>query len=430
MADKITIKSINNLAQRLYPICRSITGNGVRDTLKIINEQIPLTIFEVPSGTKVLDWEIPLEWNIRDAYIMKSDGKRVVDFKKHNLHVVNYSEPVNKKMKLDDLKNNLHTLPEHPDLIPYKTSYYQRAWGFCLTERQKQELDEDLYNVVIDSDLSEGSLTYAEFYIPGKNESEILFSTHICHPSLANDNLSGIIVQTFLGQLLQEQTSLNYSYRFLFIPGTIGAITWLAQNDSVIKNIKHGLVISGVGDSGNFTYKKSRREHALIDKIAEYVLASQYENFTIENFSPYGYDERQFCSPGYNLPVGRLSRTPYGTYHEYHTSADNLSFMNPSSLQETINVLQEIVSMLEKNACYLNENPKGEPQLGRRGIYGAMGGHGGRKDMELAILWILNQSDGKADLLSIAQKSKLSFNVIVDAAAILLEKDLIKLVKE
>jgi aminopeptidase-like protein len=429
MEDKLTIEKINNLAQILYPICRSITGNGVRDTLKIINESINLDISEIPTGTKVLDWEIPQEWNIRDAYIMDAAGNRVVDFKKHNLHVVNYSEPVNKKMNLEDLKDYLHTLPDFPDLIPYKTSYYQRTWGFCLTEKQKQGLSEGLYDVVIDSDIRDGSLTYAEFFIPGKTDAEILFSTHVCHPSLANDNLSGIIVQTLLAQLLNEQKPLNYSYRFLFVPGTIGAITWLAHNEAVINNIQHGLVISGVGDAGNFTFKKSRRESAFIDKTVEYVLSSSFENYTIENFSPYGYDERQYCSPGYNLPVGRISRTPYGTYHQYHTSADNLSFINASSLHETIKLLSDIVNIIEKNAIYLNKYPKGEPQLGRRGIYGAMGGYGGRKDVELAILWILNQSDGKSDLLSIAEKSNLSFKVIVDAAEILLEKDLIGLVK-
>lgn len=427
MEHKISTKKINDLAQRLYPICRSITGNGVRDTLKIINEHIDLKIHEVPSGTKVLDWEIPLEWNIRDAYIMDASGNRVVDFKKHNLHILNYSEPIHQKMNLADLKENLHTLPDYPDLIPYKTSYYNRTWGFCLSENQFKGLQDGWYDVVIDSDLSKGSLTYAEFFIPGKYNAEILFSTHICHPSLANDNLSGIIVQTFLGQLLNKQDSLNYSYRLLFIPGTIGAITWLAKNDSAINNIKHGLVISGVGDTGNFTYKKSRRENTIIDKTVEYVLSSNYENFTIENFSPYGYDERQYCSPGYNLPMGRLSRTPYGTYYQYHTSADNLSFISSSSLQETINIILEIVNILENNACYLNENPKGEPQLGRRGIYGAMGGYGGRKELEMAILWILNQSDGNHDLLSVAQKSNISFRVIMKATEILLKQGLIKL---
>lgn len=425
MAGKITAGDIEDFAQQLFPICRSITGNGVRETLGIIGTHINLEPHEIPTGTKVLDWEIPLEWNIRDAFIKDAEGNRIIDFKKSNLHVLNYSEPVNGRMSAMELGKHLFTLPDHPDWIPYKTSYYNRTWGFCLSENQKNALTDSEYEVCIDSDLSRGALTYGEFLVPGSTRSEFLISTHICHPSMANDNLSGILVTTLLAKLIKD-LDLLYSYRFIFIPGTIGAITWLAGNEQDLGRISHGLVISGVGDKGNFTYKRSRRRTSEIDRIVEYIMQNEVKAARIEDFIPYGYDERQFCSPGFNLPVGRLSRTPYGTYPEYHTSADNLDFITTGSLIETLKVLLSVLFHVERNQTYINLHPKGEPQLGRRGIYSAMGGHGNRGEIEMAILWILNLSDGEHDLLNIADRSGIPFKIIAEAADLLVNKQLIK----
>ncbi|MBA4057751.1 MAG: peptidase M28, partial [Marivirga sp.] len=358
----------------LFPICRSITGNGVRETLNLINEEIPLKIFEVPSGTKVFDWEVPKEWNIKDAYIKNAQGEKIVDFKNSNLHVLNYSTPVHKHVTLEELKKHLYYLPEHPEWIPYRTSYYKEDWGFCISFDQFKTLDDEVYEVFIDSTLKPGSLTYAECFIQGELSDEMLISAHVCHPSLANDNLSGISVATFLAKHLL-QSKPRYSYRFVFIPGTIGAITWLSVNELSAEKIKHGLVASLLGDAGNFTYKKSRRGNAEIDEIVEFVLKSRNSANKIIEFFPYGYDERQYCSPGFNLPVGCLSRTPFGQYIQYHTSADNLDFIDPVSLEDSYDTYLEIINILEANRKLINQNPKCEPQLGKRGLYDLKGGN-------------------------------------------------------
>lgn len=418
-------RELHALIAELYPICRSITGNGVRQTLRRLQEFIPLAIHEVPSGTKVFDWTVPLEWNIRDAYVKNSRGARVIDFQKSNLHVLNYSSPIREAMSLSELKRHVFTLPDRPDWIPYRTSYYKRNWGFCLSQNQLETLREGKYDVVIDSTLENGHLTYGELHLPGETSDEILISTHVCHPSLANDNLSGISVACFLAQQL-SQAPRRYSYRFVFIPGTIGAITWLARNEATTSRIRHGLVLSGVGDSGPLTYKKSRRGDAEIDRVAAYVVKQFDPNSQILEFSPYGYDERQYCSPGFNLAVGRLSRTPHGTFPEYHTSADNLDFVKPQSLAESFKACITILSILEKNCRYLNTNPKCEPQLGQRGLYGMIGGASGDKSSEMAMLWVLNLSDGEHTLLDIAERSNLSFDSISHAADLLKQSGLLK----
>jgi len=407
-----------SLIGELYPICRSITGDGVRSTLDILKKRIDLKTFEVPTGTQVFDWTIPKEWNIRDAYIKDGKGKKIVDFHDSNLHVLNYSIPVNKKIPLSELKNHLYSLPEHPELIPYKTSYYKETWGFCLSHKQLQQLKEDDYEVYIDATLEDGSLTYGEYYLPGKSSDEFIFSTHICHPSLCNDNLSGISVTTFLAHLLTGQ-KLKYSYRFLFIPGTIGSITWLSRNEALVGQIKHGLVISSVGDKESFTYKKSRRDDADIDRIIQLILQQNEEPFSVKEFSPYGYDERQFCSPAFNLPFGSLSRSAYGTYEEYHTSADNLDFIQKEKLIGTLKLLLHAIYMAETNTRYINLYPKCEPQLGKRGLYNALGGHVDSREREMAMLWILNYSDGNHSLLDIAEKSKIKFELLAVISLIL-----------
>ena len=412
------------LAEKSYPICRSITGNGVRKTLKILQSQIPLEIREIPTGTQVFDWQVPKEWNINDAWVKNPQGRKVIDFQKHNLHVLNYSIPINQKVDLPTLKQHLFTLPGQPDLIPYRTSYYEENWGFCLPHKLYEKLPEGEYEVFIGSSLEAGHLTYGEFFLPGESPEEILFSAHICHPSLANDNLSGISLLTFLAQNLQEKKN-RYSYRFLFIPGTIGAITWLALNEEKTKNIKHGLVASLIGDSGGFTYKKSRRGNAEIDRVVAHVLKQTKHPFKIIDFFPYGYDERQFCSPGFNLPVGNLTRSQFGKYPEYHTSADNLDLIQPKYLGESFQIYKQVIEVLENNRFYENCQPKCEPQLGKRGLYDATGGDSDSKTLQLAMLWVLNFSDGKHDLLTIAEKADIPFEVVFKVSQILLKHELL-----
>jgi len=414
-----------DLIKRLYPICRSITGEGNRITLRMISEIIPLDIKEIPSGTKVFDWTIPREWNIREAYIKDSNGNKIIDFKDSNLHVLNYSIPVHKKVSLTELKEHLFTLPEHPDWIPYRTSYYNENWGFCLSYNKFKELTNNEYEVFIDSTLKDGSLTYGEYFIKGEKNDEVLISCHICHPSLCNDNLSGIAVVTFLARHLST-ISLRYSYRFLFIPGTIGSITWLSKNETKVSSIRHGLVVALVGDRGHITYKKSRQGNAEIDRAASYVLKSSGENHEIMDFIPYGYDERQFCSPGFNLPVGCIMRTPFGRFPEYHTSADNLDFVYPAYLTHSLTTIINILKVIESNRTYINTNPKCEPQLGRRGIYAAIGGKNDTRLRELAMLWVLNLSDGGNSLLDIAERSSIDFDIIKDSAELLYSHGLLE----
>jgi aminopeptidase-like protein len=408
----------------LYPICRSITGHGVRETLKRLQRLTPVTLHEVPSGTEVFDWTIPREWNIRDAYIKNDRGDRVVDFRRSNLHVVNYSVPVRARMSLEALRPHLFTLPDRPDWVPYRTSYYAESWGFCLSRRQLDALAPGDYEVCIDSSLEPGSLTYGEVYLPGESTDEVLISAHVCHPSLANDNLSGVVIGAHLARCL-EQTSRRYSYRVLFVPGTIGAIAWLARNEAAVHGIRHGLVLAGLGDAGRLTYKKSRREDAAIDRAAGYVLR-QLGDHEILDFSPYGYDERQFCSPGFNLPVGRLSRTPYDRYPEYHTSADNLEFVDSAQLAASLAACLGIVQVLEHDGTYVNQHPKCEPQLGKRGLYRALGGTALAPASEMAMLWALNLSDGHHSVLDITERSGLPFEAIDRAVTALRDHGLLK----
>jgi aminopeptidase-like protein len=419
---------LHRFAAELYPICRSITGEGIRRTLALLGERVPLKTVEVPSGTPVFDWTVPKEWNIRDAYIRPAGGARVVDFQQCNLHVMNYSSPVHATMPLSELRPHLFTLPERPGWIPYRTSYYKENWGFCLSQNQLLALEEGDYEVSIDSTLADGNLTYGECYLPGRSTDEVLISCHACHPSLANDNLSGVVVAAFLAQLLSERER-RYSYRFLFIPGTIGAITWLARNRETAGRIRHGLVLTCIGDAGGFHYKKSRRGDAEIDLAAAHVLRHCGESGEILDFSPYGYDERQYCSPGFNLPVGCLMRSVWGAFPEYHTSADNLEFIQPLQLARSLRVCAAILNVLEENRRYCNQNPYCEPQLGRRGLYRSSGGEA--IDAEIsARLWVLNQSDGGHSLLDIAERSGIPFSAIGEAAELLSQNGLLSVVSD
>ena len=405
------------LIEELFPICRSITGDGIRETLRRLSCHIPLDIVEVPSGTQVFDWTVPKEWNIRDAWIANARGERVVDFAASNLHVVSYSVPVRRRMSLAELRPHLHALPDHPDWIPYRTSYYKESWGFCLSQRTLDSLPEDLYEVCIDSSLEPGHLTYGEHVVRGKSEQEILLSCHCCHPSLANDNLSALAVAVELARRLGEMAAeLEYTYRFLFIPGTIGSITWLARNPDAAARVRYGLVMSCLGDEGALTYKSSRRGDTLVDRAAAHVLGRRGEEGRVRAFVPYGYDERQYCSPGFNLAVGCLTRTPNGEFVEYHSSADDLSFVQPESLADSLSVCERIIEVLEHDGTFINLSPWCEPQLGRRGLYRATGG-AGLPEYEMALLWVLSYSDGAFTLLDIAERAGIDFHIVRKAAA-------------
>jgi aminopeptidase-like protein len=404
-------------AARIFPICRSITGDGVRQTLREIGSHLALEVREVPTGAEVFDWTIPREWNIRDAYIRNGAGEKVVDFAQSNLHVMSYSIPVRKRVSLAELKEHVHTLPEQPDLIPYRTSYYADDWAFCMAHRQLEGLREETYEVVIDSSLKDGSLTYGEYLHRGETDEEFLLSAHVCHPSLANDNCSGVALLTRLAQRMAGLRT-RFSYRFVFAPGTIGAIAWLAANEDKAWRIKHGLVVSMVGDGGGPTYKKSRRGDAAIDRAMAHVLRHSGLAPTIEDFSPYGYDERQYCSPGFNLPVGLFQRSKYGAIPQYHNSSDNLAFVKPEHLLESYNVIVRTIGVIENNAVYWNTAPKCEPQLGKRGLYRRVGGQNIAAE-NMAMLWILNLSDGGHSLLDIAERSNLPFEIVLKAARLL-----------
>ena len=408
-----TGEAMFGLVRELYPICRSITGDGVRATLDILSRRLPLQRISVPSGTRVFDWEIPAEWNIRDAFVKNARGERVIDFQQSNLHVVSYSTPIHRQMSLQELRPHLHTMPLHPDWIPYRTSYYRESWGFCLSQRQLDALEDGVFEVCIDSQLKAGELLIAETVLPGAESGEILIWTHICHPSLCNDNLSAIAVASALVQEVGQWTR-RFTYRFVFAPATIGAIAWLSLHPDAASTIRHGLVLASLGDRGKLTYKRSRRGNAPVDRATDYILSRSFRG-SIEDFSPYGYDERQFGSPGFDLPIGRMTRTPNGRYPEYHSSADNLDFVEPTAMAESLRACADILMLLERNRTYINLSPMCEPRLGPRGLLRSTGGRDPSK-LEHALFWVLNQSDGSKDLLDIALRSDLAFSLIASAA--------------
>ena len=406
---------MHRVMTELYPLCRSITGDGIRNSLRIIQKLIPLELREIPTGTQVFDWTVPREWNIRDAYVKNPQGRKIIDFQDSSLHVVNYSVPVHEKLPLQELKKHFHSIPEHPEWVPYRTSYYKDNWGFCLSHRLLEALEEGEYEAFIDSSLEAGHLTYGECFLKGETDDVVLISSHSCHPSLCNDNLSGMVLTAFLARELKDR-KLRYSYRFIFAPGTIGAISWLALNEREAFKIKHGLVVACVGDGGHFTYKRTRRGNAEIDQAVLHVLRKSGQKYEALDFTPYDYDERQYNSPGFNLPVGSLTRTPHDRYVENHTSADNLDFVKPEYLADSLLKYSDIIAILEKNKRYLNTNPKCEPQLGRRGLYGALGGKKDANKLEIGMFWVLNFSDGEHSLLDIAERSGFDFDVVAEVA--------------
>lgn len=424
-ATPATGDSIMSLIRNLYPLCRSITGPGLRETLQRLCEVVPLAVTEVPTGTAVFDWNVPREWSIDEAYIEDPRGRRVVDFRDSNLHVVSYSTSVDATMTLAELRPHLHSLPEHPDWIPFRSSYYKESWGFCLADRVLQALPDGQYRVVIRSKLFQGGLSLGEYVHRGATDEEILIFAHTCHPSLCNDNLSGVAIAAHLASFLRGYLT-RYTYRFVFAPATIGSISWMAQNEARLGRIRHGLVLSLLGDSGPMHYKRTRHGAQDIDRAAVHVLRNASAESRFLDFSPWGYDERQFNSPGINLPVGRLTRTPNGEFPQYHTSADNLEFVSASVLGESWLTCLKIFDVLERDRRYVNLQPKGEPQLGRRGLYRSTGGYQDIPNRQLALLWVLNQSDGSASLLDIAERAGLPFDVLAQAADDLLAVELLR----
>ena len=411
------------LLEELFPLCRSLTGDGVRETLRILGRQIPLEITEVGTGTPIFDWTVPREWNVREAWIADPAGTRVVDFRNSNLHVLGYSVPVQVRLPLAELREHLYAEPERPDVIPYRTSYWSERWGFCISQRQLDGLPDGEYEVLIDSTLEDGAMTYGECVVEAPDtEAEVLVSTYVCHPSLANDNLSGVVVAATLARQL-EGAPVRSTYRFLFGPGTVGPIAWLAANEHNLERIRNGLVLSCLGDAAPFTYKRSRRGDAEIDQAAAHILRHARAGGRVVEFEPWGGDERQFCSPGFDLPVGVLSRSPAGEYPEYHSSADDLELVRAETLEESLAAALAIVEALETNAWCRNLNPKCEPQLGRRGLYRSIGGGA---SAEQALLWVLNLSDGRHSLLDVAERSGLSFREVSEAAGALVEVGLLE----
>lgn len=412
------------LAQEIYPICRSITGQGVRDTLDILSRHVDLVVHSVSTGERLFDWTAPREWTIRSAFIEDERGNRVLDFAWSNLHVVNYSAPVHRFISLGELKEHVFTLPDQPGLIPYRTSYYTERWGFCMEHERLQALPEGQYEVYIDSELKDGQLDYGEYLHRGASEHVFLLSAHICHPSLANDNCSGLALLTLLARNLAGRQT-RYSYRFLFAPGTIGSLAWLARNEDRVALVDHGLVVSCVGDGGGPTYKRSRRGNALIDRAMAHVVSRCGPQAVVKDFSPYGYDERQFCSPGFDMTVGLFQNSAFGTFPEYHTSADNLDFIRPEHLARSYQIIMDVIDLVEENWMPLNLSPKGEPQLGRRGLYAAIGGDKSAGERAMAMLWVLNLADGHHSLLDMAERSGLAFDEIAAAARLLKEHELL-----
>lgn len=400
--------STYEIVRDLFPLCRSITGDGVRATLARVAREIPLAIHEVPSGTAAFDWTVPREWNVRDAYVADATGRRVIDFRASNLHLVSYSAPVRTQLSLEELQPHLHSLPEQPELVPYRTSYYREDWGFCASQRQRDSLQPGSYEVCVDSTLADGSLTYGECLLPGASPDEVLVSTHVCHPSLANDNLSGIAVATAVARLVAD-SDRRLTYRFVFVPGTLGSLVWLSRNEEILARVRHGLVLTGLGGPGNLVWKRTRHGQRQIDAAGEHVVGTH--GGRVIDFSPWGYDERQYNSPGFDLPVGRLTRTPHGEYPEYHTSGDDLDLVSPDAMAESVAAVLEIVDILENDGVPMNLSPKGEPQLGRRGLYPSVGGRHAEESV-MAMLWLLSLADGQHTLLDVARRSGLPFALL------------------
>ncbi|WP_118138397.1 DUF4910 domain-containing protein [Oceanicella sp. SM1341] len=409
---------LHGFCRSLYPIARSITGPGVRETLAHVARHVPLEIHEVASGTPVLDWHVPEEWSIRAATIRSLSGEVLVDFAAHSLHVMGYSVPVSGVFSREALAAHVHTLPERPGIIPYRTGYYARDWGFCMAHETWERMRDAEYRVEIDSTLAPGSLTYGEAFFPGEEEGEVLVSAHVCHPSLANDNLSGIAVATALGIAAREAGARRrLGLRLLFVPATIGTIAWLARNEARLGAIRAGLVLTCLGDTGPFHYKRSRQGTALVDRAVAHVLGGGETPHALLPFTPDGYDERQYCSPGFDLPVGCLMRGVHGRFPEYHTSEDNCDFITQAALERSLAVAQAALDVIDGDVTWVRTDGRGEPQLGRRGLYRAISGQTtSAAASQMDLMWFLNLADGAHSLLDMAERAGVPFARLQAAA--------------
>lgn len=420
-------EAMHALVARLFPLCRSITGEGVRETLRILGEHIPLTVHEVPSGTQVFDWTIPAEWVIRDAYILDEAGERVVDFRRNNLHVVGYSTPVDQWMSLQELQGHLHSLESMPDAIPYVTSYYQRRWGFCLTHTQRQSLPDGNYRAVIDSELKDGSLTYGELIIPGSTNEEIFISTYVCHPSMANNELSGPVVTAWLAKWIAAQPR-RYTYRIVFIPETIGSLTYLSRHLAHLQaNVVAGFNMTCIGDDRAYSYLPSRDGGTLADRAALKVLSETHPDFIRYTYLDRGSDERQYCSPGVDLPVVSIMRSKYRAYPEYHTSRDDLTVVTPAGLQGGYEAVRDCLELLENNRVY-TATRLGEPQLGKYGLYPTLA----TRDSSMLVqdtVNVLAYADGTRDLIELSDVTRVPVRRLYQIVATLLDFDLLEEVR-
>jgi len=415
-------RELHGLMEELFPVPRSLTGDGVRATLARIGEDVPLRTVELPTGTQVFDWTLPREWNVREAWVEGPDGARVVDVADSSLHLLGYSVPVDTTVDLATLGEHLYTDPRDPDVVPYRTSYWAERWGFCTSRRVAEALPEGEYRVRIDATLGDGHVTYGEVALDGERDDVVLLTTTVCHPALANDNLSGMALLAGLARVLAAQERLRHSFRLVWSPGTIGPLCWLHTNPEQVGRVRHGFAVSCVGDPGPLTYKRSRREDARVDRAAEVVLRDR-PGATVKRWTPYGGDERQFCSPGFDLPFGALSRTPADAFPEYHSSADDLDLVRPEALGDSLHAALAIVDALERDETLVNASPYGEPQLGRRGLYRSLAGGSSE---EAALLWVLSLCDGDASLVDVAARSGLPFQTIREAADALLDVGLLR----
>lgn len=407
-------KTMYQLAAKMFPICRSITGNGFRESLEMLRKAVPeIQVYEVPTGTTVFDWTVPKEWNIRGGGIYRLNGDKVIDFKDSNLHIVGYSLPIDKVVSREELLEHVYTMPDQPDWIPYVTSYYKERWGFCMTENQKQTLTNEEYHVVIDSTLEDGSLTYGELIVPGQTDEEILFSSYLCHPSMANDDLSGPVVLTELMKYVLQMKDRRYTYRFVINPETIGAITYISRNlDALLKHVKAGFVLSCVGDDRTYSYLATKYGDTLTDRVMQNVLKFHFPEYKKYSFLDRGSDERQYGSAGVNLPVCGFCRSLYTRYPEYHTSADNMDLISPEGLQGAYDVMVKVIMALENNYHY-TMTCQCEPQLGKRGLYPTIS-YRGSHDSVNVIRDFTAYADGSHDLIDISNIINVPIDILID----------------
>lgn len=419
-------EQMHRWAQDLFPICRSLTGEGVRETLTYLSKLLPdLIIKEVPSGTKVLDWIIPDEWNPREAWIEDASGNRIIDFSDNNLHLVGYSEPINQVVSLEELEPHLYSLPDQPNAIPYVTSYYARGWGFCISEEQRALLGAGPFQIHIDAELESGSLTYAELVVPGESSEEILLSTYICHPSMANNELSGPVVTTALARWITSLQDRRYTYRIVFVPETIGSITYIALNQEILKqNTRAGWVVTCIGDERKYSYVPSRMGKTAADKVSLQVLSEIPTGYDRYSFLERGSDERQWCAPGIDLPVCSVMRSKYGTYPEYHTSLDDLSLVTPIGLAGGFDVLRRCLTLMEKNRYWCAVHI-GEPQLGPRGLYPTTSYKGSAEHVK-TMMDVLAYCDGCHDVVDLCQRVGATSDVVVGILEKLAKADVIR----